>query len=62
MLDEQVKSWSQRGHIDSLTEPVGGVDSKKNAHLVSSSTSAMPNVIGNACFSEKMGWFLWKKS
>ena len=47
MLDEQVKSWSQRGHIDSLTEPVGGVDSKKNAHLVSSSTSAMPNVIGH---------------
>src|SRR5690554_1078671 len=43
MLDKYVESWSRRGHIDSLTESAGMVDSKKNARLVSSSTSAMPN-------------------
>ena len=38
---------NSRGHIDLLTEPAGRVDSKKTARLVSSSTSAMPNVICN---------------
>ena len=44
MSDKQDESWSGRDHIDSLTESAGRADSKKNARLVSSSTSAMPNV------------------
>jgi len=45
MSDKQVESGSRRDHIDSLTESAGRADSKKNTRLVSSSTSAMPNVM-----------------